>query len=123
MNPGTLLLRQINPLWLQNGRVTSQAFRPTPKDEKMLSVYDGDMISAQNAWQHFTGAGYASVGVMAVTVGECGELGLAARSTPEPFPEHAVIDYSELGTSAIDKTAKLLKAKAVLRSWLYQATA
>ena len=38
-------------------------------------------------------------------------------------PEHAVIDYSELGTSAIDKTAKLLKAKAVLRSWLYQATA
>ena len=123
MNSDTLLLRQIHSQWLQNGRVTSQAFRPTPKDEKMLSVYDGDMISPPNAWQHFTEAGYASVGVMAVTVGECGELNLSVRSVPEPFPEHAVIDYAELGTSAIDKTAKLLKAKAVLRGWQFQATA
>ena len=123
MNPDTLLLRQINPFWLQNGRVTSQAFRPTPKDAKLLSVYDGDLISPQNAWQHFTGAGYTSIGVLAVTVCECGALSLSARSVPEPFPEHAVIDYSGLGTSAIDKTAKLLNAKAALRGWRYQATA
>jgi len=45
MNSDTLLLRQINPFWFQNGRETSQAFRPTPKDEKLLSVYGGDLIS------------------------------------------------------------------------------
>ncbi len=124
MNSGTLLLRQINPYWLQNGRVTSQAFRPTPKDEKLLSVYDGDLISPQNAWQHFTTLlGYASIGVMGVTVGECGGLNLPARSEPQPFPEHAVVDFSALGASVIEKTAKLLKARAEQRDWLYKATA
>jgi hypothetical protein len=28
--------------WMQQGRVSSQAFRPTPKDAKELSAYDGD---------------------------------------------------------------------------------
>jgi hypothetical protein len=45
VNDSTLLLRQIHPGFFQYGRPSSQAFRPTPKDEKMLSVYDGDMIS------------------------------------------------------------------------------
>ena len=123
MNSGTLLLRQINPFWLQNGRVTSQAFRPTPKDEKLLSVYDGDLISPQNAWQHFTASGYPSVGVMAVTVGECLQLDLPSRSDSRPFAEHAVIDYSAFGTSLIEKKAKLLRVKAEQRNWLFQATA
>ena len=123
MKPETLLLRQINPCWLQNGRVTSQAFRPSPKDEKLLSVYDGDLISPQNAWQHFSAEGYASVGVMGVTVGECSYLNLPARPETQPFPEHAVIDFSALGTSLIEKTAKLLRAKAEQRNWLFQATA
>jgi hypothetical protein len=38
LNDTTLLHRQINPSWVQQGRVTSQAFRPTPKDESKLSV-------------------------------------------------------------------------------------
>ena len=40
MNSKTILLRQIHPIWIQQGRVTSQAFRPTPKDENKLSVFD-----------------------------------------------------------------------------------
>ena len=123
MNSDSLLLRQINSFWLQNGRVTSLAFRPTPKDEKLLSVYDGDLISLQNAWQHFTMLGYTSIGVMGVTVGECFLFDLPARSAPQPFPEHAVIDYSAFGTSMIEKKAKLLRAKAMQRNWLFQKTA
>ena len=38
----TLFLRQIHPTFVQNGRPTSQAFRPTPKDENQLSVYNGE---------------------------------------------------------------------------------
>ena len=43
MTPDTLLLRQIHPSFMQYGRVTSLAFRPTPKDEGFLSVGDGDV--------------------------------------------------------------------------------
>ena len=39
MNENTLLLRQIHPAFIQQNTITSQAFRPTPKDEKLLSVF------------------------------------------------------------------------------------
>ena len=39
MNPTTRRLRQIPPAFVQNGRVSSAAFRPTPKDVRRLSVY------------------------------------------------------------------------------------
>ena len=45
MTPDTLLLRQIHPSFIQYGRVTSRAFRPTAKDEFLLSVDDGDRVS------------------------------------------------------------------------------
>jgi len=52
MNSGTLLHRQVNPSWVQQGRVTSQVFKPTPKDNHRLSVYDGDQVTALQAWLH-----------------------------------------------------------------------
>jgi hypothetical protein len=59
----TVLFRQIHPIFVQNDRVTSQAFRPTQKDEGKLSVYDGDMISSEDSWKHHTGLGLESAGV------------------------------------------------------------
>jgi hypothetical protein len=44
MTEATLLLRQVHPSFIQHGRVTSQVFRPTLKDKRLLSVYDGDLI-------------------------------------------------------------------------------
>lgn len=121
MNEGTLLLRQVHPSFVQEGRVTSQAFRPTPKDLKLLSVYDGDRIGAEAAWHHFTGRlGLPSVGVLAVTVGECAGEELPARPDPEPFPEHAVIDFSAFSDGAIEKKGKKLKAKADARGWRFR---
>ena len=65
MIDATLLLRQVNPSWLQSGRITSQVFKPTLKDNNRLSVYDGDKITAREAWEHFTiNMGLKSVGVM-----------------------------------------------------------
>lgn len=121
MTEDTLLLRQVNPLWVQQGRVTSQVFRPTPKDEKRLSVYDGDQITPENAWKHFCAdLGFTSVGVLAVTVGECRTYDLPSTPDPEPFPEHVVIDFTELSENQIKVKAKLLKGAAESRSWLYQ---
>lgn len=53
MRSETLLLRQIHPNFVQAGRVISQAFRPTPKDEQRLSVDNGDLIEAKPAWTRF----------------------------------------------------------------------
>lgn len=56
MTHETLLHRQVHPSWIQEGRVTSQAFKPTPKDEGMLSVYDGDVSGPEESWRHHRGA-------------------------------------------------------------------
>ena len=71
MTGTTRLLRQIHPSFVQAGFVTSQAFRPTPKDESKLSVYDGDRITPEAAYTHYTTVWeLASAGVLAVTVDE-----------------------------------------------------
>jgi hypothetical protein len=120
MNESTVLLRQIHPSFIRNERPTSQAFRPTPKDQNLLSVYDGDMIIPEHAWQHFIRQpNCRSVGVMGVTVEECSDLKLSTRPDPEPFPEHEVIDFSAHSKSQCEKKAKHLRAKADERDWLY----
>jgi hypothetical protein len=116
----TLLFRQVHPSFVQAGRVTSQAFRPTPKDRSLLSVYDGDQISAEKSWTHFTNQNNCtSAGVLAVTVDECAAEALPARSDPEPFPEHVIIDFTGFSENQIEKKSKKLKAKAEARGWQY----
>ncbi|MBI3480892.1 MAG: hypothetical protein HY016_11150 [Nitrosomonadales bacterium] len=122
MTPQTLLLRQINPSFIQAGRVTSQAFRPTPKDENLLSVYDGDKIQAQAAWQHYTATlGLRSDGVMGVSLDDCTAEQLTVNADGIPFPEHVSIDFSAFSKSEVEKKAKILTRKAQERGWLYQA--
>jgi hypothetical protein len=120
MNEATLLLRQIHPSFIKLGRPTSAAFRPTPKDQHKLSVYDGDMISAADAHAHYRGRNLESVGVMAVTVAECSDQDLPVRSSPEEFPEHAEIDFTGFGGSQCEKKGKKLRDLAERRGWLHQ---
>lgn len=123
MTPETLLYRQIHPSFVQNGRPTSQAFRPTPKDESKLSVYDGDKIQSQAAWEHYTGTlGRASAGVMAVTNAECVAQSLAVTADGIPYPEHCTIDFSVLAKKAVEKAAKILVESAIQRGWQYQSS-
>lgn len=122
MTGDTLLLRQVHPSFSRQGRVTSQAFRPTPKDKALLSVYDGSLIAAEASWIHYTTILKSdSVGTMAVTVDECTDEALPTRSDPDPFPEHAVIDFSGFTDNQCEKKSKQLKAKALVRGWLHQA--
>ena len=122
MTTDTLLLRQVSPSWAQAGRITSQVFKPTPKDQKRLSVYDGDQVSAEDSWGHYTEElGHSSVGVMAVTVAECAVLDLPAEADPKSFPEHVLIKFDNCSNSQIVKKAKHLKKVAEARGWQYQA--
>lgn len=122
MNSETLLLRQIHPSFVQNGRVTSQAFRPTPKDENRLSVYDGGRISPEASWRHFTTDPVCrSAGVMAVKHGECTEQGIPVIADGIPFPEHVHLDFTGLGKGEVERKAKVLVRHAQERGWLYRA--
>jgi hypothetical protein len=117
-----LLLRQIHPDFVQNGRPTSQVFKPTPKDEDLLSVDNGSMIAPQTAWEKFTSKpGNRSIGVLGVTYGECTQQQLAVIEDGAPEPEHCSIDFSGLTRGAIDKKAKLLTHFAIKRDWLFRA--
>ena len=122
MDSTTLLLRQVHPSWVQVGRVTSQVFRPTPKDESKLSVYDGGLIDPASAFVHFVHElRLTSAGVLGVYVSECEELGLKVLADPEPFPEHALIDFTGLDRNRTDNIAKSLRSKSTTRGWLHQA--
>ena len=121
MTNDTLLHRQVSPSWIQEGRVTSQVFKPTPKDKKRLSVYDGDQVTPEDAWNHYTNElGFSSAGVMAVTVGECQVNDLPVEADPKPFLAHAVIRFDGCSNWQIEKKAKHLKRAAELRGWQYQ---
>lgn len=124
MRPETLLFRQVNPHWIREGRVTSQAFRPTTKDEGRLSVYDGDQLTAEQAYVHYTSRlGLASAGVLAVSVEECGQQGLPVTPDPDPFPEHVVIDFSNCTNTETRTKAQHLTRAAVHRGWQFRVEA
>lgn len=122
MQDSTRLLRQVHPQWFKDGHVASIAFRPFPKDEGLLSVYDGEQIGAESSWKHFTGTlGFASAGVWAVTVAESAACDLPARNDPQPeFPEHSVIDFTNHGKKQQDAKAKILAAIAEERGCLFR---
>ena len=90
-----------------------------PKDECMLSVYDGDRISPEDALAHFVKTlNCSSVGVLAVNVAECEAEVLAVREDYEKHPYHALIDFSGKEKKEFRKIAIRLRDKAVHRGWL-----
>ena len=120
MGPDNLLFRQVHPSWIREGRITSQTFRPTPKDHGRLSVYDGDRVSPEVSYRHFTeNLGLVSDGVVAVTVGECLREQLRVAPDPTPFPEHVVIDFRSYSNAESRVKARHLTIVAEKRGWQY----
>lgn len=123
MNDQTFLLRQVHPDFFPGGEVSSQAFFPFPKDDGKLSGYDGDQITPEASYQHYTvSLGLKSVGVWAVSGSEVASVGLAHRPDPvDGNPAHAVIDFGALAEKECRKLAKRLKKLAADRGSLYRA--
>lgn len=120
MNDNTFLHRQISPTFIKDGQVTSQAYTPSKKDNKKLSVYDGDQLSAYESWKHFTTkTNCKSVGVLAVTVSECLSLCLNVKPDDDAFRGHVLIDFSKHSNHQIKKKARILVEIAVDKGWQY----
>ncbi len=124
MTPETLLLRQVHPNFTQDGKLSSQAFFPFPKDAGQLSVYDGDQISADASYSHYVSVlRNQSCGVWGVTCLEVNQRGLSSKVDPLPdFAAHALIDFGSETERACRKIAKKLRAHAVDRGCLHKAT-
>ena len=125
MQAETLLLRQVHPSFVQEGRFSSQAFVPTKKDNGKLSVYHGGKIQPEASWKHYTTElGMSSAGVIAVTVAECDAEQLPSEHDATPYPEHCFIDFRSaiLSKSAIKKKADNLATHARGRGWLFRVT-
>lgn len=120
MTGETPLWRQVNPRWIREGRVTSQLFKPTRRDDNKVSVDNGDLVSAEEAHRSFAER-YGSVGVLAVSAGECAIQELVVVPDPqENRPAHTTIDFSGLTASRTKKAAERLRDDAVRRGWQYQ---
>jgi hypothetical protein len=103
-----LLFRQVNPGWVRDGRVSSQAFRPTPKDAGLLSVDRASLATAESSFLLFTESlRLPSAGTWAVTVHECSAQGLPVIEDPltcppeaAANPAHAVISYKGVSSNS-----------------------
>ena len=121
MNADTLLLRQAHPQFAPGGQLTSQAFVPFPKDDGLLSVDDGDLISAAEAHAYYTGVlELESNGVWSVSKKESDGESATAISSPEPNrPSHASLDFRGKSDKECRRIAKKLKAWALARGCLF----
>jgi hypothetical protein len=99
---------------------SSQTFRPTPKDNGLLSMYNGEVFDAYTAFEHFISQGHRSVGVVAVTPAECESIPVPVLEDNDPFQGHCSLDYRTLSGTGIKKAASTLKANAQERGWLYK---
>lgn len=123
MNPTTLLLRQVHPNWVkEDGTAASPAFWPFPKDKNLLSVDDGDRVSPENSWKHFTSRpDCKSAGVWGFLVQEATDYNLPCADDPQADnPYHVLVDFSTHHEKQQKAKAKILSARANSRGCLFK---
>jgi hypothetical protein len=121
-----LLFRQIHPSFFENGLPSSQAFRPTKKDNNKLSVDRSSLTTAKAAFELFVESGYESAAVYGLKVGEFAAERLP--SYPDPLkadgkpanPAHAFADFSAFGTNQQKNIAKRLRTKATGKGCVFK---
>ena len=119
-----LLLRQVTPVWVQEGRPVSRAFRPNSNDGGQLSTDRNSMLTPREAFEAYLALQLESGGVWGLTVGEYAGEGLLSYSDPlEDNPAHAVVDFSTHDEKGQRKKSKRLHAHAVRRGCLYSIDA
>lgn len=120
-DPDELLYRQVHPQWIIDDMPSSQAFKPTRKDEGMLSITLGSKTTAEDAFLHHTQTlKLASGGTWAVTVGEVAAVDLSSFEQPlEHSPAHGFVDFRDLSRKAMESKAKLLLARTRNRGCVY----
>ena len=91
------LLRQVHPSFIRDGRLSSQAFKPSSQDAGELSVSRRSLVTAKAAYERYLARSRQSCGVWSVTVEECGVSGVKCYSDALPDDDaHSLIDFASL---------------------------
>lgn len=107
------LYRQVHPQWFIDNRLWSVALKPTPKDNGFLSVYNGEIFTPKESYEHYTKSGLKSACVVSVTVKNCTDLGLNVIDDNIPFHGHSSIDFNSVQSdNKRKKKAESLREKA-----------
>lgn len=126
-DPNEILFRQINPKSFQKGEPGSDRFRPSERDQNMLSIDRSSLTTPSAAHSLFVSTGKESVAVFGIGLGEfhnetieCFGDSVAATENNPANPAHALADYSSHTEKNQKIVAKRLKRLAVARGCLYQ---
>jgi hypothetical protein len=133
-NADEVFLRQVHPSWLPDGVLTSAAFKPSSKDNKLLSTLHGS-VGAEEAHRRWVDQpDRVSAGTWGVTVGEVDNtsftrtldqqtVSLAALDDAEQRsePDHVSIDFRNLSKEQRGQAARKLKDHAAARGCMHAA--
>lgn len=127
-----VLIRQVNPAWLDDGEPSSQSFYPWRDiDEDCMSVDRGSLTTAADAFVLFTsprpqGFEQPSAGAWGLTVAEIEADGVSAWEDPVAATAetpanaaHAVVEFAPLTKKQQKSIGRKLKAKAIARGRLH----
>ena len=126
VNSDEILMRQIHPTFIQDGRITSSVFEPMKKDKGHLSCTAKSKITEEEAYRIYTKIkNLTSCGIARLSVHEINSIGLLAYFSPSndgPTPDadkfdkaHSHIDFSQLSKSQAKTEAKKLADKARIK--------
>jgi|GEM_PF-705043 len=127
--------RQISPAWITSeGTVSMQAFRPTSKDKRKLSLASSDGLTAEDSLINHIARGNKSGGVVGVSNMEVEMAFSDLEPRPEvptlctrtivrdndPFDGHEIVDFTELTKKECQTVASALSSASNDRGWLFR---
>lgn len=125
-----VMYRQVSLGFYKLGRLTRQAFKPFPRDGKLLSTDRSTKSNPESAFVVFTSRGLISRGTWGVSVRECADVGLRCIWNPNPKDldgkvikneAHSLIDFRTiLSNSKIDTLSAQLSRIADDRGCLFE---
>lgn len=117
-----LLMRQLHPNNVQEGRIWSGAFTPTKADAGHLSADRDSIISPKDAYERYlkNKALAQGGGTWGVSINEFAEIGLHCYGDAMPDNEaHVLVDFASKGSGLEKGLGKLAASKASARGRLY----
>lgn len=106
----------------RDGTVTTSVFRPRDNDGGYLSVHRNSKISAERAYWCRTAMGRRVLGMLSVSVEECGRQPVWQDPTgsDEYGRAHALIDFNGLDRGQQEQLSKRLHELAFRRNWTFK---
>ncbi len=117
-----LLMRQVHPKNVQEGRLWSGAFTPTRADAGLLSADRDSIISPKDAYERYLRAKalVQAGGTWGVSIDEFAAIGLECYGDPVAGNDaHVLVNFAAKGEANEKGLGKLAYSKASARGRLY----